>query len=144
MENEEEQPGPGRPSKFTDYVRAKLQRLALLGLTDKQLAASVDVTEITLYNWKKENPDFFKALTRNKKSANKVVAASLYQAACGYSVEEDKIFCTDGKVTTVRTIKQYPPDTKAIALWLKNREPDKWRDKVDVSHDGELTIKWQS
>ncbi|EFB1429709.1 terminase, partial [Escherichia coli] len=27
--------------------------------------------------------------------------------------------------------KYYPPDTTAAIFWLKNRQKDKWRDKVD-------------
>jgi DNA-binding XRE family transcriptional regulator len=137
MDKEEQKPPIGRPTKFTDYIQCKIQRLAPLGLTNKQLAAAIDVTETTLYNWQLEHKAFFEELTRSKRNANKIVAASMYQAAIGFSVEEDKIFCTDGKVTTVRTIKNYPPDMKAVALWLKNREPDKWRDKIDHEHTGE-------
>lgn len=28
-------------------------------------------------------------------------------------------------------LKYYPPDTTAAIFWLKNRQKDKWRDKVD-------------
>jgi hypothetical protein len=30
-------------------------------------------------------------------------------------------------------IKEYQPDTTSIIFWLKNRRPDKWRDKTE--HD---------
>lgn len=34
-----------------------------------------------------------------------------------------------------QTMKHVPPDTGAIAIWLKNRRPDKWRDKpVELSN----------
>ena len=28
-----------------------------------------------------------------------------------------------------------PPDTTACIFWLKNRQPDKWRDKQDMNID---------
>ena len=28
--------------------------------------------------------------------------------------------------------KHYPPDPTAAIFWLKNRQPDTWRDKVEV------------
>ena len=31
-----------------------------------------------------------------------------------------------------KTKKTVPPDTGAAMAWLKNRRPDKWRDKQDV------------
>lgn len=35
--------------------------------------------------------------------------------------------------------KEVAPDTTAQIFWLKNRKPDKWRDKQQVEHSGEIT-----
>lgn len=35
--------------------------------------------------------------------------------------------------TIVPTIKHYPPDTVAGIFWLKNRQPDKWREKQEIA-----------
>ncbi len=40
----------------------------------------------------------------------------------------------------VPTIKHYPPDTTACIFWLKNRQRDKWRDRLDHEHSGEVKI----
>lgn len=37
-----------------------------------------------------------------------------------------------------RKVKEVEPDTTAQIFWLKNRKPDKWRDKQDVQISGEL------
>ena len=42
--------------------------------------------------------------------------------------------------TTVIT-KHIPPDTGAAAFWLKNRRPDKWRDKPEPEGDAVLLKK---
>ncbi|WP_144511579.1 transposase [Bacillus sp. FJAT-22090] len=36
--------------------------------------------------------------------------------------------------------KDVAPDTTAQIFWLKNRRPDKWRDKQDVEHSGSMEI----
>lgn len=35
--------------------------------------------------------------------------------------------------------KMVKPDTTAQIFWLKNRRPDKWRDKQDIEHSGGVT-----
>ncbi|WP_205010660.1 hypothetical protein [Nitrosomonas oligotropha] len=37
-----------------------------------------------------------------------------------------------GKITKTKLTKHYPPDTVAAIFLLKNRHPEKWRDKVEV------------
>jgi hypothetical protein len=34
--------------------------------------------------------------------------------------------------------KEVQPDTTAQIFWLKNRRPEQWRDKRDVSVDGSI------
>ncbi|MOA55620.1 hypothetical protein D3C78_1794470 [compost metagenome] len=33
-------------------------------------------------------------------------------------------------------VEHYPPDTPAASLWLRNRQPAKWRDKIQTEHSG--------
>ena len=35
-------------------------------------------------------------------------------------------------------IEHYPPDTTAASLWLRNRQPNKWRDKREIDHGGSI------
>ncbi len=57
----------------------------------------------------------------------------------GYSHEAVKIFCDkDGNITEAPYTERYPPDTAACIFWLKNRQPDKWKDKQDLEHSGEV------
>lgn len=36
--------------------------------------------------------------------------------------------------------KEVVPDTTAQIFWLKNRKPDKWRDKQDIEHIGNMNV----
>jgi hypothetical protein len=44
----------------------------------------------------------------------------------------------DGSVLQVPYQIEHPPDTQAASLWLRNRQPHRWRDRhlVDVADNG--------
>jgi len=65
------------------------------------------------------------------------VAYRLYMRAKGYEHPEIKVFCQNGKIVTHEVIKHYPPETAAIAFWLKNRQPKTWRNSYDFTSGGE-------
>ncbi len=126
----------GRPSSFNDRLVERLLQMATQGATDAQMAKTAGVGYRTFMTWKAQYPDFQQALKQCKLIADELVEASLYQRATGYSHKAIKIFCTKGgEIVTERYIEHYPPDTTACIFWLKNRQPDKWRDvhKIDVT-----------
>lgn len=43
-------------------------------------------------------------------------------------------------VVTEEKVKEVVADTTAQIFWLKNRRPDKWRDKQDIQHSGHMEI----
>lgn len=128
--------GKGRPSAFKPEYIEQAYNYALLGATDVQMAAFFGVSEQTLNTWKAKHPDFLESLNKGKAQADARVAQSLFHRACGYSHPEDKIFNNDGNPMVVATTKHYPPDTTAGIFWLKNRQKENWRDKVDHEHTG--------
>lgn len=132
-------PRTGRPSKLTPEMAARIFYLSRRGLTDKEIAEVLLLSESTLTIWKRD-PNFFTFLNKAKDLADSLVERSLYERAMGYDHPEDKVFCTDGVVTTVPTIKHIPPDVTAQIFWLKNRRKADWRDRADVEHGGEVTV----
>ena len=122
----------GRPTKYLPEISIQAEKLCRLGATDKELADFFDVTEQTINNWKSDFPEFFESLKRGKMAADAEVADKLYQRALGYSHASEKIFNSDGSILRTDTIEHYPPDTTAAIFWLKNRQPDKWRDKQHI------------
>ena len=124
---------------------AKIKKMATCGMTDKEMAELLGVTEQTFNNWKKKFPEFFESLKNWKMEADEKVERSLFERACGYEHEEDKIFNANGKALVVSTIKRYPPDPTAAIFWLKNRQPKEWRDKQEIEHSGDagINIKWE-
>lgn len=126
----------GRPTVY----RAEFAQLAfnysLMGAIDKDLAGFFNVSDKTIDNWKNRHPEFLLSIRGGKEKADATIAQSLYHRANGYSHLEEKIFNNGGEIVRAQTMKHYPPDTKACEFWLKNRQPDMWREKVEIDTTG--------
>lgn len=105
----------GRPSKLTPELREKAARLSLLGLTNVQIAASLDIGITTFDRYMEEDEEFRGSIKEGREDADGNVVQSLYARAMG-------------------------GDTTAMIFWLKNRQPKHWRDKINQEHDGEVKI----
>jgi DNA-binding XRE family transcriptional regulator len=125
----------GRPTKYKTEYAEQAYKLCLLGATDADMAKFFDVEEQTINNWKKDYPDFFESIKKGKIQADSEIASKLYHRAKGYEHDEDYITQFQGQPVIVPTVKHYPPDTTAAIFWLKNRQPDKWRDKQEVDQN---------
>ena len=74
------------------------------GLVDEQIAHNMGIAAGTLYDWKKKFSKISEALKTGKEVVDYQVENALLHKALG-------------------------GDTTAQIFWLKNRRPDKWRDK---------------
>lgn len=101
---------------LTDDGLILLEGWARDGLTDEQIAHNVNITTTTLYDWKKRFPAISETLKKGKEIVDYEVENALFRSAM------------EGNTT-------------AQIFWLKNRRPDKWRDKpVDTNDTLNLTI----
>lgn len=85
---------------------ALLEGRARDGLTEREIAKSLGISRSTLYRWKGEHPELAKALRRGKEAVDYQVEGALLQTALS-------------------------GNTTAQLFWLRNRRPDKWKDKPD-------------
>ena len=140
----------GRPTKYNpDYHPKKVIGYCLLGLTDEQIAGIFEIAVSTLYEWKKEFPEFSEAIKNGKEEADVKIAASLYKRATGHKEKKTipiKLKETKNgegsteRVELVEVEDYYPPEVSAQIFWLKNRNPQMWRDKKEVEvQGGEVT-----
>ncbi len=95
---------------LTDDGLILLEGWARDGLTDEQIAHNMGVTVSTLYAWKNKYSEILEALKKGKEVVDYEVENALLQSAM------------DGNTT-------------AQIFWLKNRKPDKWRDKPQEPTD---------
>ena len=130
----------GRPSLYREEYNEQAFKLCLLGHTDAELGLYFDVTETTINNWKIDHPKFFESIKEGRETADANVVKSLYRRATGYTQKVDKIFQFQGEAVIVPTVEEIAPDTGAAMAWLKNRQPQKWRDKRDVEITGKLIL----
>lgn len=80
------------------------------GLTDEQIAKNIGITVSTFYEWKKKYSEISQSLKKGKEVVDYEVENALLSSAL------------EGNTT-------------AQIFWLKNRRPDKWRDKQKEETD---------
>lgn len=87
------------------------------GLNDEQIAHNIGINPATLYDWKKKYHKISEALKKGKEVVDYQVENALLDKALN-------------------------GDTTAQIFWLKNRRPEKWRDKPPETptSDGEVQI----
>jgi len=129
----EEPDKKGRPTKYKEEYARQAYKLCLIGYTDKDLAEFFDVSESTITVWKAKYEDFSASIKDGKAVTDANVAEKLYHRAIGYSHEETHVSNYQGQITLTPLIKHYPPETGAAFIWLKNRQPRFWREKVESS-----------
>lgn len=143
-------PAVGRPSKYDPVYCEQVEKLCKLGATDAEISEFFDVSESTINLWKKEHPEFSESVKKGKILADAEVAYSFHKRATGYKYDEvtyEKIGAgedlmevgEDGMESVKQDLykkkivtKEVPPDAGAGLNWLKNRQKEKWRDKVEV------------
>ncbi len=118
--------------KYTDKFPKYAEAYARQGLSDSEICENLSINRTTFYNWIKKHPKFKKALEDGRAPVILEVENALLKRALGFEYEEvtteKKELSTGGVETTTRTVKkQALPSLGAIAYWLNNRAPDRWR-----------------
>lgn len=130
---------PGRTKYRRQYARLAYKH-ALLGATPAHVASLLEVTERTVYDWMEVHPEFRAAMEQGRLDADANVARSLYKKATGYTHQAVKVFQYQGAPVVVPYTEIVAPDTEAAKFWLKNRQPELWKDKVEVEEKPEAAI----
>lgn len=128
-----------------------LEGYARDGLTDEQICQKIGIGARTLYDWMARFPQILQSIKKGKAPVDIQVENALLKKALGYEYEEITVEEVPfGKpdengerailTKTKRITKHVPPDVTAQIFWLKNRKPERWRDKIETvqSMDNEL------
>lgn len=132
----------GRPTEYADEFCQKANELCQAGATDSEIADFFGVSTRTIYRWKLEYPEFCQAIAAGKEIADERVERSLYQNATGFAYKEQqaikiKVDQHQEEIKVVEVERYAPAETTAASLWLRNRRPEKWRDKQDLNIGGQ-------
>ncbi|CAH9016939.1 putative terminase, partial [Vibrio phage 242E40-1] len=123
----------GRPTKYKPEYCIQAEKLCRKGFIDTEIADFFEVDVSTLNRWKEAHPEFRESLKSGKSHSDAKVVDALYNRALGYEFEEIKEESEGGAITkTTRTVKKQAGDTTAQIFWLKNRQPEMWRDKTET------------
>ena len=124
----------GRPTKYKKEFCIQAEKLCKKGFTDKDMADFFEVDVSTLNRWKDAHPEFQESLKSAKEQHDvAVVEKSLLQRALGYEIKEVKVEEQEGSpIKTTTTNKHVAPSDTALIFFLKNRNPDRWRDKTET------------
>lgn len=129
----------GRKSEAEKWITKDglllLESYARDGLTDKQIAETkIGCSERTFSTWKEKFPAIVSALKKGKAPVDAQVENMLLRSAMGFTkkVQEPIKLRQRGGTEIIEYVEReiyVPPQITAQIFWLKNRRPDKWRDK---------------
>ena len=110
------------------------RKLALMRLSDEELAQHFEVSPETFRDWLAAEPELARAVRYGRKLGDADVVDAFHRNATGYSHEAVKVLKPAGQdqPVTVTYTKHYPPNTAAGKFWLCNRLPEQWRMKVEI------------
>lgn len=121
------------------------------GKTDEEVAQEIGISRSTLFEWRLSTPELSETVRMAKKQADYEVVNSLFKNATGYAYTEQipvKLKSSkydehgrkteEERVEIVTIQKWHEADVPAQIFWLKNRDPENWRDKreYEVKSDG--------
>lgn len=135
------------------------------GSTDEEIAKMLGVSKTTIYEWKKQFPEFAEAIKKGKDVSNGEILNSAFKQATGFYVTEqipvkvrtnEEVPTADGKGTKylpaekieiVDVVKFVPANSTMAIFMLKNRLPTDYKDKQEIEHygpgGGPVVLKWQ-
>lgn len=113
-----------------------LEGLARDGLTDELICKKIGIGARTFYEWMERFPQMAQAIKKGKAPVDIQVENALLKRALGYDYEEtitevEELAGGHQKKHIRKVTKHMPADTTAQIFWLKNRKPERWRDKIE-------------
>lgn len=130
--------------KYDEGMRDKIILLAEKGYTNNEICKKIKINKSTLYDWLNKDSDFSDSLKKAKQVVDDTVEAKLYKRAMGYKYKEttkEISNLTKHLVVSKVVTKEMPPDVTAQIFWLKNRQPQRWREKAYYEQEGEAAIR---
>jgi hypothetical protein len=142
----------GCKGKYAEWLTEdgllRIQGWARDGLIDEQIAHNMGVAYSTFRAWVDKFPALSASLKAGKAPVDIEVENALLKSALGFEYEETITEIEElpgGKQKKqIRKVKKYaPPNSTAQIFWLKNRRPDRWRDKQEFTGTVEpVQIVW--
>jgi glycerophosphoryl diester phosphodiesterase len=133
--------------KYNKNFPSIAKEFAREGFVDIEIAKKLGISRASYYNYQLKYPEFRDAIIEGKIPVDIEIEDSLIKKAKGYYYEEKhteiEIVNGEPKPKLIKTIKKHvPASDTAIIFWLKNRKPERWKDRSGIDHsskDGSMT-----
>lgn len=133
----------GRKEKYTTHVKPYLKDITKWirkGEPEYIIFEKLGVSETRWYEYKKNKRELREAIKRGEQHLTKHVESMLYKKCSGYEVEETKTLIEkDGKGKEKKKIekitKHIIPSDTSIIFFLKNKDPENWKDRQEFKGD---------
>lgn len=114
----------------------RVYRFCVLGMNNSQIAEhyALSVPQFDLFL--KANPQALRALNDGREYAQANVAMAMHKRALGYQRTVTKVMQYQGEILTAEVSEDVPPDVAAQIFILKNRQPDLWKDRREITGAG--------
>lgn len=111
-----------------------IERWKRNGANEEEIAKRLGIAYSTFNVYKNQKSELSEALKKGAEIVDTEVENALLKRALGYNYNETtKERNEDGELVVTKIVtKQVAPDTTAQIFWLKNRCPDKWKDKKEI------------
>ena len=130
---------PGRTPIYSPEVCVHLEQLASQGLNNNEIADAMGISRNTFYRWLNEYREFSHSLKKYRGIADIEVENALFKSAVGSEFTEVKKERKWNRATgqyefvlTEEVTKMVVPSTAAQIFYLKNRMPQRYKDKVET------------
>jgi len=134
------------PTKLTTK---KVRRWAAQGASPREIAENCSLTLSQLNQLLESSDELAEALSAGLDLADDQVESALFHRAVGFEYYSHEKFEEDlahqGKNTGEVKVKEVKKKIKVLGeisaqiFWLKNRRPDRWRDKQELKHQAEVS-----
>ena len=131
----------GRPTEYKASYPVQVRRLVSTGASWRQIADYFGVAVSTIQRWVQVHPEFEAAIRATKDEADLAVEKALFQRATGYTADATKILAYEGVPFEVPYQEHVPPDVNAIKLWLTNRKPKDWKERITHTGDSDQPLE---
>jgi len=132
--------------KYSEELIEKLCKHLKQGATITSTCQAIGISRETFYDWMKKKPDVSDTIKKAMAIPDQKVENALYKSAImghRYTEKEYKGVAVGEKVKMilVKKVRKFiPPNVTAQIFYLKNKQPDEWKDRQDIDLSGDLNV----
>ena len=142
------EPNPvGAPTLYKEEYANQVYKLCLLGMIDIEIADFFNVSEDTIYEWKKKYPEFSESIRAGKDIADIDVVESTYKSTQDRQIPTEQAFkkkrvywdangnrCEEEEIEIIEVMQAVPANAQIQQFWLRNRRSREFNKPTGVDH----------